>query len=110
MNDAMPSQYAWKSYSMPMPLMGGDPSTMAQYIEEELRRVNQRMQDDLAADIFADGWAGTQRGEERFDVACNHCGGFWDGLFASREEGDQWLVQHRAVCLTQVPPSLRDGT
>lgn len=45
--------------------------------------------------------------KERFDVTCDHCGGFWDRLFGSQEEADQWLVQHRAVCLTQAPPSLR---
>lgn len=96
----------WKSYSVSIPLMGGNPGTMGQYIDEELRRVNQQLQDDLVADMFADGWEGIQLGEERYDATCDHCGGFWDGMFTSQDEADQWLVQHRAVCLSHVPPSL----
>lgn len=96
----------WKSYGVSIPLMGSDPSTIAKYVEEELLRHNQQTQDDLTADIFADGWEGIELGEERYDVTCDHCGGFWDQLFASQEEADQWLVQHRAACLTQAPPLL----
>lgn len=109
MNDAMPGQLDWKTYSVSIPLMGGNPGTIAELVDEELLRHNQQMQSNLAAEMFADGWEGIQLGEERFDTTCDHCGGFWDQLFASQEEADQWLVQHWAVCLTQRPPSLMPG-
>ena len=56
--------------------------------------------------IFPDSWEGVRRGEEHFDARCDHCGGFWDGLFPSQESADQWFVQHRAVCLGVPPPPL----
>mgnify|MGYP001589970762 CR=1 FL=1 len=96
----------WKSYSVPIPVEGKLSEEVLKALEVSQQRMIEHLRESLSADIFADGWEGVRLGEERFDATCDHCGGFWDGLFPSQESADQWFVQHRAVCLGVPPPPL----
>ena len=80
------------------------PDALFTYLETAWQRYEERLRDALTADIYADG-LGLRSTEERYDVTCDHCSGLWDGLFTTQEEADQWMVQHRAVCLTLPRPS-----
>ena len=95
----------WKSYTVSVPVAESGREEFAKIIAQQ----EQSLRENLAADLFADGWAGIQHGEERFDAICAHCGGLWEGLFPSEEEADRWLMQHRIMCLTLTPPPLVEG-
>ena len=101
--------YDWKTYSVPLAFLV--PPALSPDIQEaihaELIRAEEQMEANLCADLFVDGAMGISPGEECFDATCDHCGGYWDRLFATQEEADEWLAQHRALCLGTVPPSLQ---
>ena len=99
----------WKSYSVSIPIEGKLSEEVLKAFEESQKREIEHLRNLLTADIFTDGCEVVRLGEERFDATCDHCGGFWDGLFPSQEAADQWLVQHRAVCLPLPPPPLIGG-
>ena len=98
--------YDWKTYAVSIPITGMSLETVLKNLEEEYRRSEERLREELTADIFADGAMGISLGEECFDAQCDHCGGYWDRLFATQEEADEWLAQHQGRCLELVPPSL----
>ena len=104
----MLNDHDWRTYSVAIEIPRQEEmmsAHMQALVDAEMQGCDEALRHSITVDMFADGYLGMSLGEECFDASCDHCCGFWDSLFASQEEADQWLMQHRAVCLQITPPT-----